>query len=154
MKVTLKVPVGGTLGIEECLKAMTHLMGGACDHVPPEIRELAKRLTDPFTNRREDMTAFIDELHRRFQYAADPLDECVGPIPFKPGTRIDADDACMFVAALAVSAGIPCRFVGARYGRSWTCFLEYQESHGSWTMVDPMRQSGIREPDELVRVDV
>lgn len=137
-------------GIAETLSAMAGLIKLNGD--APEYRELAERLSDPFTSRAEEMKAFVDELHRRFVYAPDPIrGEFIGPIPFESGPPIDADDACLFVAALARNVGIRCRFVAARYGRAWTCLVEYEEADGSWTLVEPLRQAGDRTPDELLR---
>lgn len=152
MKLRLSVPPPrGTLGIGETLAGMARLVERSRT-VPSKVRALAESLSDSFTSRSEEMTAFVDELHRRFTYAPDPTHgELIGPIPFESGAQIDVDDACMFVAALATSVGIRCRFVGARYGRSWTCFLEYEEADGRWVCVDPLRQKMDRLPDERVR---
>lgn len=117
----------------------------------PELCELARKLTEPpdlELGRGGKMHRLVDELHRRFKYAPEHR-ETVGPVPIAPGGTVDADDACLFVAALASSVGIQCRFVGARYGRSWTCFVDYRVEDGSWETIDPLRQTD-REPDERV----
>ena len=92
----------------------------------------------------------LDEQMRR------EIDSVVNPRP-----SIDADDACVFVAAAAMSVGIPCRFVGVRYGSSWTCWLSFEVDspptasctkptpEPRWEMIDPLRQKKPdHEPDE------
>ena len=148
MIVKLKIP-SGSVGITSTLQTMK-ILTERCQ-VEPRVHSLAETLADPLDSRAEEIREFVDELHRRFTYAPDPIGEYVS-MPFEPGrVTVDADDACVFVAALAVSVGIRCRFVAARYGRSWTCFLEYEEADGKWTLVDPLRQKTDRSPDELVK---
>lgn len=106
------------------------------------IRELSAHLAGQ--SRAATMRAFVDELLHRFVYAPSPEEEAYYGVPFEPGSLIDVDDACTFVAALAREAGIPCRILGAhyrykRYGY-WTIFLAYQDEEGRWTGVDPLRQ--------------
>jgi len=87
------------------------------------ISRLARELTDSEPDRNSKMRALVDELHRRWSGV------------------VDADDACLFVIALAVSVGIRCRFVAARFGpHSWTCFVAYETEDGRWETVDPLRQ--------------
>lgn len=105
------------------------------------FRARAWELTET-SNRVDNMRAFIDELHRVAEYReAGPLDEMVYvPSGARPPT-FDADDGCLFVAALAGVIGIPCRFVAARTGkRSWTVFLAYEDEDGFWVGVDVMRE--------------
>lgn len=94
------------------------------------------------------MSLLVAELHRRFTLAREPVKEAMGPVPLAPGSVLDVDDACLFVAALAMSVGIRCRLVGARYGRSWTCFVAYETESGPWETIDPLRQQLGQEPDE------
>lgn len=116
----------------------------------PELRALAHELTGSEPDRRGKMRLLVDELHRRFKYAPNHS-ETIGPVPLSFGSTVDADDACLFVATLATSIGIPCRFIGARYGRSWTCLVSYESSEDLWETIDPLRQVGTdREPDEQV----
>ena len=64
---------------------------------------------------------------------------------------MDADDACLFLAAFAMSVGIPCRIVGARYReRCWTCCVAYEDEEGRWTGIDPLRQETDQSCDELI----
>ena len=149
--------------------------------VVPRVQLLARDVTDVETGRADKMRALVDELHRRFVLAPDPptqersvmdlfdinkldeqmrreIDSVVNPRP-----SIDADDACVFVAAAAMSVGIPCRFVGVRYGSSWTCWLSFEVDspptasctkptpEPRWEMIDPLRQKKPdHEPDEQV----
>lgn len=62
---------------------------------------------------------------------------------------LDADDACMLLAALATSVGVRCRIVGARYGRAWTCWVAYAVGD-RWDIIDPLCQRPGREPDEVL----
>lgn len=81
----------------------------------------------------------VDELHRRFKYAAKPVLEALY-VPFIEGDLIDVDDACAFVATVASLAGVRCRFVFAAYReRCWTVRVAY-ESDGFWAVVDVLRQ--------------
>lgn len=102
-------------------------------------------------NRGATMCAFADEIQRRFVYPPDPTQEEFFRIPWDPGTLIDADDACLFVAALAKAVNIPCRFVLARYReRAWTVFLAYEDEEGRWIGIDPLRQKTKWSLEELV----
>lgn len=92
------------------------------------------------SNRADNMRAFVNELHRVAIYRPSSLNEMV-PLPGDQPPWFDADDACLFVAALAGVIGIPCRFVAARTGkRSWTVFLAYEDEDGLWVGVDVMRE--------------
>jgi hypothetical protein len=96
------------------------------------------------------MHAFVDELHRRFVYAPDPMAEFLR-IPWDRGMLIDADEACLFVAVLAKAVDIPCRFVLARYREhAWTVFLAYEDEEGRWIGIDPLRQKTKQRLEELV----
>lgn len=100
-----------------------------------QLRRLARDLTDAVPDVPGRVRALVDALH-------------------KSGARsvsvIDADDACLFVAAAAYSLGIPCRFVAMRFGeRSWTVRLRY-EVDGRWEEIDCMDQSTVRGPDEEI----
>lgn len=117
-----------------------------------ELRAAADRLTESAPDRYSKMGRIVDELHRRYVYAPDPVNETIGPMPLPEGSVMDVDDACLFVAVLATSIGIPCRFVAARYGRNWTLFLTYQDEEGRWEAVDPLRQRTSVRLDELMIV--
>lgn len=105
------------------------------------------RYGEPGADRRARVERIVDELHRRFVYAPDPINETVGLISSMLSdvvncpTTGDVDDACLFVASLAMSVGIPCRFIAARYHkRSWTLRVAYEDEEGLWTVVDVLRQ--------------
>ena len=116
----------------------------------PRYRELAWSLTEKQPTRQAKMEEIIDELDRRFVYAANPVKEVIGPVPFEPGAPVDADEACLFVMTLAMSIKIPCRIVGARYGKlRWTCFVSYLDDD-TWNNVNPLRQRTDQVPNELV----
>lgn len=141
-------------GIETALRALTAVAWR--DRLSPAVYKLARRLTDREASRQQKMEAIVDHLHREFRVGrpADPIaSEAVSsPEVLAMGLAsptLDADDACLFVAALAMSVGIRCRFVGARYGHSWTCWIDY-EVGDHWETVDPLRQRPDREPDERV----
>jgi hypothetical protein len=117
-----------------------------------QLREFAHGVTDSASCREDKMRALVDEMHRRFVFSIDPtVRETVGP--FTTGS-LDADDACTFLAAAAMSVGIRCRIVGARYGSSWTCWIQYENENGAWETIDPLRQKKPdREPDECAESD-
>ena len=49
---------------------------------------------------------------------------------------MDADDACLNVATLALTLGIPCRFIAQRWAKhSWTVVLGY-EVDGHWEKIE------------------
>jgi hypothetical protein len=118
------------------------------------VRELAAELTAPYLHRSSAVHLIIDELHRRFAYVADPLrSETIGPMPpFTGKFQGDVEDACLFVATLAMSIGIPCRFVMARYGQAWTLFVAYEREGGGWAIASPLRQEHVKvkDADELI----
>ncbi len=129
---------------------------------------LARDLTDAVPDIPGKVRALVDALHRsgarssqagqdRFVRAVHGdapgffLDVgCSDPVHISSVSVIDADDACLFVAAAAHSLGIPCRFVAMRFGeRSWTVRLRY-EVDGRWEEIDCMDQSTVRGPDEEI----
>ena len=130
-------------------RELAELTRGAARTIRP-FHDLVDELAT--LDRDSTMSAFVDELHRRFVYAPDPtMEERPFIPPLEKGLLIDADDACLFVAALAKIARIPCRFVCARYNeRCWTCFLTYQTAEGQWVGLNPLRQKTTRSLDELV----
>ena len=100
-----------------------------------QLRRLARDLTDAVPDIPGKVRALVDALHRSGARSV---------------SVIDADDACLFVAAAAHSLGIPCRFVAMRFGeRSWTVRLRY-EVDGRWEEIDCMDQSTVRGPDEEI----
>ncbi len=119
------------------------------ERASPDVHVLALEVTASSSNRRDTMRLLVDELHRRFRYAPDPT-EVLGSMPRTHGNTVDVDDACIFVAALAGSLGICCRFVAARYDRSWTLFLDYETEDGRWETIDPLRHPGLKDPDERI----
>jgi hypothetical protein len=120
------------IGITKQLEALTKLAGIGRGIVVTE--ELASKLADR-RNRREKMDLIIDELWRRYKYAADPV----------------IDGACLFVVTLAQGFGIRCRFTMARYGRaSWTLFVAYENEEGLWQNINVLRQETAQVPNELV----
>jgi hypothetical protein len=94
--------------------------------------DLARNLTQGIPSVRGKVRALIDALHESGASSV---------------SVIDADDACLFVAAGARSLGIPCRFVALCYGESWTVRLRY-EVDGQWEEIDCVNQSTPRMPDE------
>ena len=150
-------------GIEMSLKQLASLAWQS--RLDPRICRfaLALPLTEPEIGRRAKMEALVAELHRRFVLAPSPTDSEAISGRFEDGDTLDADDACVFVAAAAMSVGIPCRIVGTRYGQSWTCFVSYEVeapvgascteplATPRWETIDPLRQKKPdREPDELI----
>ena len=129
------------------------------NRLDPKVHMLARKLTDPEASRQKKMEAIVAELHRRSVHIPSPADvETLAVIPFdaaagwqKPIEMVplDADDACAFVAAAAMSVGIRCRLVAVRYGQSWTCWVAY-EVGDHWETVDPLRARPAREPGEIV----
>lgn len=138
---------GNVVSIESVLLGLT-LSAGTKN---PEAFELASVITRSISDPRAKVEAIIDELHRRFKYQADPIQESVPRFQIEGG-NMDVDEACLFVAVLTRSIGIPCRFVAAQYGRHWTCFLECEFETGIWERVDPLRQQSIigKEPDRMI----
>lgn len=96
------------------------------------------------------MAAFVNELHRVALYRPSQINEMVS-LPSDQPPTFDADDACLFIAALAGVVGIPCRFVAARAGvRSWTVFLAYEDEDGLWTGVDVLRERADTVVEEII----
>jgi hypothetical protein len=133
-----------TIGIKMSLEQLARIAEQS--RLDPTVHHLARKLTDPEPSRQDKMRALVDELHRQSVIARryETTDVALGAM-----ASLDADDACVFVAAAAMSVGIPCRFVGVRYGHSWTCWLRY-EAGLIWETIDPMRQKLDRDPDEQV----
>ena len=123
------------------------------DRLSPLIYAKARELTDRKSNRQQKMDAIVVELHRRYGFRPDPseAETLDGSAHMRAGHKpiIDADDACLVVAGLAMSVSIRCRFVAARYDQSWTCWVAY-EVGDHWETIDPLRQRPEREPDELL----
>ena len=136
------------LGIDGSLRAIAIAAERA--QATPEIQKIAQGVTTNATERAEKMRLIVDELHRRYTYAADHISEAVGPVPLLEGSTMDVDDACLFVAALAMSLGIRCRIVAARYERCWTCFVDYEAEDGGWVTIDPLRQRTQRAPEQWI----
>jgi transglutaminase superfamily protein len=137
------------IGIKEVLHELTITAerGGTNS----AVQTLAIKLTKQEPNRHDKIRAIVDELHRRFVNSHSPIEMGVTGIPMGEGHAVDADEACLFVAALAQSVGIQCRFVAARFNRSWTCFIEYERENGQWEMIDPLREWKVStEPDERI----
>ena len=149
-------------GIELTLQALTRIAWQ--NRLDPAVYQLARRLTDPEASRQKKMEAIVAELHRHAVRIPAPTDTETFATPFMadPGVDrapldtdavvvpFDADDACLFVASAAMSVGIRCRLIGARYGQSWTCWIAY-EVGDHWEIIDPLRQrSERRDPDEQV----
>lgn len=136
MKLQLELPSSVPIGIDGTLKTLQAALA-----VRPSraFRGRAWELTET-SSRADNMRAFVNELHRIAVYSANPIRETAALVPEHPQT-FDADDACLFVAALAGVVGIPCRFVAARVGKhSWTCFLAYQDEEGLWVGIDVLRE--------------
>jgi hypothetical protein len=125
----------GTVTVEDQLDVMTRLAARA------HVQEFARKLTENELDAHGKMRAIIDDIHRRFVYAPDPTHaEFVGLLDMDRGGSMDVDDACVTVAAMALSVGIPCRLVLASYRHScWTVRVAY-EADGAWTVVDVLRQ--------------
>jgi hypothetical protein len=138
-------------GVEKSLESLAQLAWR--ERLAPSTYRRARELTNSKISRKDKMEALVDELHRQFVLAPDPVKETITVRP-PDGASLDADDACLFVAAAAMSVGIPCRFIGVRYGHSWTCWLSYYDA-GRWETIDPLRQKRPdREPDEQVQVSL
>jgi hypothetical protein len=120
------------------------------DRLEADVRIMATEVagTEPDVSGRmralvHRMRALVHEMRRRVA-----IYETVSPFSADP---IDADDACSFVAAAALSIGIHCRFVVARFKRSWTCWVAYRDKD-RWRLLDC--QTGAErlfsDPDEIV----
>jgi len=140
--------------IDLTLQALTRLAWRI--RLDPKVYLLARRLTDPEASRQAKMEAIVDELHRRPIRTPDPTPAESFAVNYDRfgvflhlSRPLDADDACLFVAATAMSVGIRCRIVGARYGNAWTCAVDYAVGD-HWETIDPLRQRPEREPDERV----
>jgi hypothetical protein len=121
-------------GVEDQLDAMTRLASRA------SVRDFTRKLTENEPDAHGKMRAIIDEIHRRFVYSPDPTHESFGLLEMDLGGAMDVDDACVTVAAMALSVGIKCRLVLASYRRScWTMRIAY-EADEAWTVVDVLRQ--------------
>lgn len=131
-----------TIGIELTLQALTSIAWQ--NRLNPATRSLARRLTDPESNRHGKVDAIVDEMHRCYSIRDPTTPETLRDI-----VALDADNAALTVASLAMSVGIRCRLVGARYGQSWTCFVAY-EVGDHWETVNPLQQRADRDPDEPI----
>jgi len=125
-----------TMGIKSMLSALNEY---AWRHrVDQKVHMFARKAADEGTDHGDKVRLIIEKLHRRFVYAPDPVKEGITSLEDGHG---DVEDFCWFTAACAMSIGIPCRIVGARYNkRCWTCFVAYQDEKGYWTGVDPLQQ--------------
>ena len=142
-------PPGEFRSIMRTLQALVDLAWRHRDE--PRYRDLARSLAAKSPNRHTTMELIIDELHRGFAYAPDPVKEYIGPVPFEPGVPVDADEACLFVLTLAMSVEIPCRIVGARYRQAhWTCFVAFKDETDTWNTVNPLRTTTDQVPSEVV----
>lgn len=139
------------IAIVETLRHLTAIAWR--DRMEPAVHKMARDLTDREVTRQQKMEALVDSLHRRFQLTrTDASEEETMTSPAQllvQSGHLDAVDACAIVAALAMSVGIRCRLVAARYGHSWTCWVDY-EVGDHWETCDPLRQRPEYEPDETV----
>jgi hypothetical protein len=117
------------------------------------VRGKMRKLTHDCTTREQTVEAIASYV-RTACSTPDPVGIEV-PLLMEPPSR-DADDACLLTAALLLSAGIRCRFVAARFDRSWTCLVDYETGNGppeaadrQWETV-PLGERVNREPDERV----
>lgn len=124
------------------LTRMAHL-----ESIRPELTILAREATRYESSRSGKLRA-LAELQARFARGTEPphIEEVSSM------TSSDADDVCLFVAAAALSLGIPCRFVAARYGQNWTCQLAYEIEGrwNQWVIVDRVAEWTTQVPDEEV----
>jgi len=128
--------------IEQQLNALSTLAWN--EHTSPRCIKLAWAVTNQDPDPRSRVHSILDELNRRFKYRPDPIArETMGPVPWSGG-YVDVDDACLFLAFLAMAVGIRCRIVGARMGKCWTCFVAC-ELDGFWECFDPLRQPRVME---------
>jgi hypothetical protein len=147
------------VGITQTLRNLTAVAWRG--RLSQNVYKLARHITDREASCQAKVGALVDELHQHAQYIPSPADTGMfvpwsadpGPTPPDPTSRcmipFDADYACLFVATLAMSVGIRCRFVGVRYDQSWTCWVSY-EVGDHWDTIDPLRQRPERDPDERV----
>jgi hypothetical protein len=139
--------------VEQMLRQLTAVAWR--DRLDPRVHALARELTDREASRQAKVGAIVDHLDRFWVgRSAEPTDaehvtSASALLSGLTARSVDADDACLFVATLAMSVGVRCRFVAARYGQSWTCWVAY-EVGDCWETVDPLRQRPEREPDERV----
>ena len=138
-------------GIEITLQQLTRTCWK--NRLDPAVYRFARRLTDREASRQAKMAALVAELHRTDHHAPSPVDSETMTVPLDADrlaeVPLEADYACLFVASGAMSVGIRCRLVAARYGQSWTCWVSY-EVGDHWETVDPLRQRPERGPDEQV----
>ena len=112
------------------------------DRADPTVYRWARHLTYPEVGRHDKVRAIVAEVRRQFRFPAgvDPATaETLSSARhlLDAGRAVDADDACLLLATAAMSVGIPCRFVAARYRHSWTCWVAYQVGE-RWQVVDPL----------------
>ena len=129
------------------------------NRLDPKVHMFARKLTDGVVGNRERVVAIADEaarISRQVKEDLGPLLTEALALPTDGAVEdlmlVDADEVCLVVAAAAMSVGIQCRLVGARYGRSWTCWVAYEAEAGSgrWATVDPVKRDHDSEPDETV----
>jgi len=128
------------------------------DRLDPRVYALARRITggEPTVDRKVQAIA----RYARSETAGIelmPFDPAEGPAW---GAGADADDLALAVASLCLAAGIRVRIVGARFGASWTCWVDYwkdggdtdRNDGGEWVRVGAADEPG-RQPDETIDVE-
>jgi hypothetical protein len=123
-------------GIETTLHALAALTWDR--RLDPRIHLWARQLTGPHASQHAKMRAIVCEVQKHLRPADPAISEAIGHvfIDFENISVHDADDVCLLLAAAAMSVGIPCQFVAARFGDSWTCWLTYLTGD-RWNLLDP-----------------
>jgi hypothetical protein len=115
------------------------------------------KLTHDCVTRKQTVEAIASYVRTACSTPPDPsgIEAILPPLLMEPPSK-DADDVCLLTATLLLSAGVRCRFVAARFDRSWTCLVDYETDNGppeaadrQWETV-PIGEHVDREPDERV----
>lgn len=143
-------------GVEESLRTLADAAWRA--HTHPNVYARARELTRDCKTRRQGVEAVADCVRRSISEPHGPDEpEMLSPPLWVKSSSGEADDVCLLFATLLLSLDVRCRFVAARYGRSWTCLVDYETGDGTpevihrqWETFDPVRRRPEQVPDERV----
>lgn len=131
------------IGIEMSLKEIAARAWR--DRLLPAVYRTAKQLTDGSYGGKEEARSYTTHTQR----VKSIVDYVRASGPIGVGSYDDADDAVLAAATLCLAVGIRCRIVGARKGKSWTCWLEYQDGD-QWVTVDVLGGVPVGADEQIV----
>jgi hypothetical protein len=126
-------------GIEMSLKQIASRAWS--ERLTPDVHKTARGLT-------KDRPIIIDKVKAIVDHIVDWSVKGHND-PRAHGPQFDADDAVLVAATMCLAVGIRCRIVGARKGKSWTCWLEYQDGD-QWVTVDVLGGVPVGADEQIV----